>query len=130
MEYLCTTCSKRKRREVKPLPALERYWSRRIRWVWKKCQRGQKPLLIFSGKYGLLTVSTKIPWYDHALQPAEVEDMACKLVKQLSAKRVSQLTFYALPKNTRGWRPYYAALEKACASLGIPLAVKILKAVL
>lgn len=127
VEYLCTTCSKSKRRAAKSLPALERYFSRRLRWVWQESQRLQRPLLIFSGKYGLLKPHEKIPWYDHALQPAEVDDMIHKLIKQLTANRASQLTFYALPKNTRGWLPYYKAIEQACARLGIKLRCKILR---
>lgn len=130
MEYLCTTCSKRKRREMKRLPALERYLSRRIRWVWQASRRENKPFLILSGKHGLVSPHKKISWYDQALQFEEIEALAGKIKFQLTAHRVSKLTFYALPKNTRGWRPYYAALEKACASLKIPLVVKILKNVL
>jgi hypothetical protein len=127
MEYLCTTCSKRKRREVKPLPALERYVSGRIRWVWQESRREDKPFLILSGKHDLLAPHQKISWYDHALQSEEVEALAGKIKSQLTAYGVSQVTFYALPKNTLGWRPYYEAVEKACAHLGIKLRCKILR---
>lgn len=127
MEFLCTICCKRKRRDAQPLPALERYVSRRIRFVWQESLRLQKPLLILSGKYGLLEPDEKIPWYDQALRFTEVELLAVKIMKQLSAHCVSRLIFYALPRRTRGWRPYYTALEKACAALGVALRCKILR---
>jgi hypothetical protein len=127
MEYLCTTCCKRKRRDEQPLPALERYLSRRIRFVWKESQRLNKPLLILSGKYGLLDPDGKIPWYDQTLRPALVDELAQKLVQQLRVRGVASVRFYALPRQTSGWRPYYEALEKACAPLGVSLRYKTLK---
>lgn len=130
MEYLCTTCSKRKRRTTELLPARERYLSRRLRWVWQESQRRQQPLLILSGKYGLLKPHERIPWYDHVLRASEVDKIVPTMVKQLAAGQASQVIFYALPRRTRGWQPYYAAIAKACTSLGIPLTVKTLKHVL
>jgi len=127
MEYLCTTCCQRKRRTLQRIPALERYLSRRIRLVWKESRRLHKPLLILSGKYGLLTPDEKISFYDHALQREEIEDLLSTLKKQLASHQVSRLVFYALPKNTSGWRPYYEVIEKACASRNIPLKIKRMK---
>jgi len=127
MEYFSTTCCKRKRRDTQPLPALERYLSRRIRFVWQESRRLNKPLLILSGKYGLLDPREKISWYDQALLSTEVDKLTPEITKQLSARRVSGLIFYARSRNTHGWRPYYEAIENACAHVGIKLRFKIMR---
>jgi len=127
MEYLCTTCCKRKRRDEQPLPALERYLSRRIRFVWEESRRLNKPLLILSGKYGLVKPDEKIPWYDQALHSDGVEALAQKAAQQLWARGATSLRFYALPRNTRGWQPYYDVIEKTCAQLGLKLRFQIMR---
>ncbi len=124
MKCLCTTCCKRKRRDAQPLPARKRYLSRRIRFVLQESRRLKTPLLILSGKYGLLTPEQKIPWYDRALLANEVESLSRKLVQQLSRREVSSVVFYARPRKTAGWQPYYAALETACDRLKISLRFK------
>jgi hypothetical protein len=127
MEYLCTTCCKRKRRDLRLLPALERYMSRRIRFVWKESRRLNKPLLILSGKYGLVKPDLKIPWYDQALLIDAVEALAQKTVQQLRARGATSLRFYALPRNTCGWQSYYGVIEKACAQLELKLRFQIMR---
>ena len=75
MEYVCTTCSKAKKRDEKLLPAIQRYVSARIDFVSQESQRLGWPLLIFSGKYGLITADLPIPWYDQALVEEDVPTM-------------------------------------------------------
>ncbi len=127
MEYFCTTCSKRKRRTPQLLPARKRYLSRRIRFVWRESRKLNKPLLILSGKYGLLDPDKKIPWYDQALLPDVAEALAQKAAQQLRARGATSLRFYALPRNTRGWPPYYAVIKKAGAQLGLALHFQIMR---
>lgn len=124
MEYLCTTCCKRKRRDAQPLPARKRYLSRRIRFVLQESRRQKTPMLILSGKYGLLEPDQKIPWYDQALLANEIDNLAQKLAQQLARREVSSVVFYARPRKNVGWRPYYAAIEAACARLKVPLRFK------
>jgi len=126
VEYLCTACCKRKRRAAVPLPALARYLSRRIRWVWRESRRAGLPMLILSGRYGLLTPQTKIPYYDQALSPAEVTQLSQKIIAQLKRRRITVLTFYARPRATPGWSPYFQVLEKACRGLNLKLRLKYL----
>ncbi|MCL4709347.1 hypothetical protein KJ068_29675 [bacterium] len=105
---------------------MERYFSRRIRWVWRESQRAGKPMLILSGRYGLLTPQMKIPYYDHALSPAEVTKLAQKIIAQLTRRGVAALTFYARPRATPGWAPYFQVLEKACRRLDLKLHIRYL----
>lgn len=83
-------------------------------------------MLILSGRYGLLTPQTRIPYYDHALTRDEVAQLAQKVIAQLKRRRVTALTFYARPRTTPGWAPYFHVLEKACRRLDFKLRIKYL----
>ena len=124
MEYLCTICCKRKRRDAEPLPAIERYLSRRIRLVHAESRRLGQPLLILSGKYGLLSPGRNIRWYDRLLRSEDVATVAPRVAAQLSQRRASGVTFYGRPRRIAGWGPYYEVLERACRTAGIPLRFK------
>lgn len=122
MEYICTTCCKEKRVDENPLPAIDRYLSPRIQFVFAESRRLNKPFIILSGKYGLLEADDKIPWYDKKLMAEEVDQLVPTLVAQLTQKGITKIIFCARPRTTPGWEPYYEAIERACAQLGIPLA--------
>lgn len=123
MHYLCTTCSKRKRRSPGLMAARRRYLSPRLRQVEAESHRQHRPLRILSGQYGLLAPADLIPWYDHALQPEEVAALAQMVIQQLQALEVTTLTFYARPPDAPGWAPYHAVLRHACTALHLPLTV-------
>ena len=72
MRYLCTICSKKKRLEAELMPARLRYLSSRISLLIEQSQISGIPLLILSGRYGLLSPDEQIPWYDHLLLEDEV----------------------------------------------------------
>lgn len=127
MEYLCTTCSRRKRRDPGPLPAARRYLSRRIRAVERESRRQGRPLLILSGRYGLLEAEEKIPWYDEALTGEAVEALAVTVSRQLAGLGATSIAFHARPRDTPGWAPYHEVLERACRRAGVALAVRILE---
>jgi hypothetical protein len=119
---LCTTCSKRKRREpASPSPALHRYASRRIRHVAAVARTRGLPVLVLSGRYGLVSSRRRIPWYDHPLEPPGVPALAAKLARQLEGLDLETLELWARPASTPGWRPYHDALRLACAAAGVRL---------
>lgn len=126
MEYACTICCKRKRRDPQPLAARRRYLSRRISHVARSARRAGRPLLILSGKYGLLGPADRIPWYDHRLARTEVAGLAARVERQLRERGVTAVTLYARPRATPGWRHYYDVLEGACRRCAIPLEVATL----
>ncbi len=124
MEYVCTICAKRKRRTAGPLPAIDRYLNRRIRWVYTQSRRLARPMFILSGRFGLLAPDDRIPWYDHALTEADVTRLLPRVVQQLAAADATSLVFFARPRSTPGWKPYYELLERACRTRAIPLRVR------
>lgn len=114
MECLVTTCSRDKRPDHGPLPALERYLSNRINFVAAESARLGLPLLIFSAKYGLLRPREPIHYYNLKLDWDQVSAMARKLASQLRAYGVTALHFYGWPQGTDGWGSYHKALRQAC----------------
>ncbi len=124
MEYICTTCCKDKRKDSEPLPAIERYLSRRIDYVHQESIRLNRSLLILSGKYGFIPDDYEIPWYDLKLTPEQVETLLPALISQLKEKQVTAMIFYGRPRTTPGWQPYYDALERSCKHLGITVEFK------
>ncbi len=126
MKYLITICCKRKRRSPESLPAVRRYWSRRIQFVQAESKRLNRPFLILSGQYGLLSPEEPIPWYDHVLRDGDVEALARVVAGQMRNREVTEFVFYARPRTTAGWAPYFAGLELACRQRSIPLSVRLL----
>jgi hypothetical protein len=121
---LCTTCSKRKRRiPASPIPAARRYLSARIGLVLRAARLRGLRALILSGRYGLLSPSRRIPWYDQALLPENVEEMASKVERRLRELGVGEVELWARPATTPGWRPYHDVLRLACAKAGVRLRV-------
>lgn len=126
MEFYCTICCKMKRRARHPLPAVERYISRRISHVNRLSQKADSPFLILSGEYGLLEPGEMIPWYDKLLLAHEVPGMAETVASQLRRRGVGVIRFHALPKTAPGWAPYYMLMEEACSRAGVELSVTVL----
>lgn len=124
MHFLCTICSESKRDDPEPLPARERYLSDRIARILEEGRRLGAPVLILSGKHGLLTEDEEIPWYDvqltSAMAPYLAVDVQGKL-RDLGARRV---TFYAEDRDMPGWTPYYEVLESACRACDVRLEIR------
>jgi hypothetical protein len=123
MRYVCTICSRRKRRDPGRLPAIRRYLSRRIGFVERASRRLGRPFAILSGEFGFLGREDEVPWYDHRLSPGDVDALVPLVARQLAARRVTEVLFYARPRSSPGWRPYHEVMEKACRRRGIPLTV-------
>lgn len=123
-ESFCTPCCRDKRTEPQPLPAIERYASPRIGYVAEEARRLGRPLLILSGRFGLLDANEPIPWYDGALTERRVPALVPLLVEQLRRVGSRRLVLFARPRTTPGWEPYHAAIERACAAANIPFELR------
>lgn len=128
MEYLVTTCCADKSNDPDLVPAIERYRSDRIAAVHIESRRSGRPMLILSGRYGLLAPDDPIHWYDYALPESAVEALAERLVAQLEARDASAVEFHAEPPESPGWGAYHDALRRACARAGVTLTVRALSA--
>lgn len=121
MEYYCTICSKEKKSKHGLLPAIERYDSSRIRSVYQEGKQKGVPMIILSGKHGLLSPQDKIEWYDHMIEPEDLLTLITKITYGLHDRNVTKLVFFARERTSPGWELYYSALEITCANLGIPI---------
>ncbi len=123
VQYLCTICCKRKRRDPDPLPAIHRYISKRIQYVFAESKRLDLPFAILSGKYGLLDADDRIPHYDHLLVADGIATLVARVAERFVTRGATSILFYARPRETDGWAPYYSVLENACTQRQIPLRV-------
>ncbi|MCB9452188.1 MAG: S9 family peptidase [Anaerolineaceae bacterium] len=92
-----TTCVAEKREDKDDLPAIERYISSLIQDVYHWSRRDEADFRILSGEFGLLAADDPIPWYDHALKPEEVSELAAKVAEQLRAGGWKKLIFHTGP---------------------------------
>jgi hypothetical protein len=121
---ICTPCAKRKRRRpVAPIPAIERYLSRRIRRVATAAAQRRVPALILSGRYGLLSPRQRIPWYDQRLLASDVPAMSRRVAAQLRRMRLDTIEMWERAPSTSGWKPYHDCLRRACSLAGVRLRI-------
>ena len=78
MHYVLTTCSKDKDEREIPLQAIQRYTDKRISYVHMISEKRSLPMVIFSGKYGILKTDDTIPFYDLKLEAELVNEMVEK----------------------------------------------------
>lgn len=114
-----TVCSRKKSTAKGRLPARDRYLSNRIQKVIGYASRDNATMMILSGKYGLISPATKIPYYDHLLQHEEILSLLPKVVKTLSALLPSELMFYIPSNPDKTWEPYIDLIQRAANELNI-----------
>jgi hypothetical protein len=126
MEFVCTICCKEKRTDTSLLPAIDRYLSTRIAFAYDESRRLGRPMLILSGKYGLLRPEDPIPWYDQKLVMEAVPEIVPVIASRLTKLGVSHIIFYCRTKTDLDWRPYHAALEQACQMQNVEITFRFL----
>ncbi len=127
MHYICTICSKDKRKDLELLPAIERYSSSRIKNCYRKSINQGYKLLIFSGEYGFLYPHNLIPFYDHLLKKEEIDCLLPILKKQNKFLNITSIDCVMEPIKTFGWEPYYEILGKFAVMENIDICFKIEK---
>jgi hypothetical protein len=127
MEYFCTICSKEKRDDPGLLPAIERYLNKRIEYVHNESLNANKAMVIFSGRYGLLSPFELIPWYDQKLTIETFQEIVPTLSNQIQQMRITHIVFYCKPKTDNDWYPYHIALEQSCISQHVLIAYHYLE---
>jgi Asp-tRNA(Asn)/Glu-tRNA(Gln) amidotransferase A subunit family amidase len=85
-------------------------------------ERTNTPVLILSGKFGILTPDTEIPHYDHLLLEEEVDDKVAEVIVQLEKLGVDDIEAYIKKgREVEGWNPYYEVLERAARAIDAKL---------
>jgi hypothetical protein len=128
MITLVTYCSKKKRKDRNPLPAIRCYLSDRINTVWKKAKREERSMLILSGLLGLIRPDTPIMWYDKLLMPHEVGGMVDLVSHQLLWLHVEAVEYVTedlwLEPSVK---PYHDLLAAACKRQGVEMTMTNIK---
>ena len=109
----CTYCSANKDRTPGLLPALERYRSSRIRRVAGAASLARVRFLVLSGRFGLLSPDEPIPWYDHLLEPSEVDELARLAASQLSQAGATLVRYFTESLDNPKLAPYAEVVRKA-----------------
>lgn len=124
MTYFCTYCSAWKDKSSGLLPAIERYKDERIKKIAEGAMAIGVGFLILSGEYGLIRSKDKIPYYDHLLQPDEVDSIAHKMAVQLKKLHAKQIVYFTVSiEKDRNVGPYLRAMQKACDYASVSLSV-------
>jgi hypothetical protein len=125
MHAYCTYCSAEKKETETPIPAVERYKSKRIQTVFSLAKEQGIKFLILSGYYGLLEAEDKIDFYDHLLLENEVEKKALFVSAQLKEKKISKIIFYTNSvTQDQNLKPYIRCIKIACTLAAVVLELK------
>lgn len=125
MKLVITYCSGPKRKDAGGLPAIERYDSQRIRDL---AELEDGFFLILSGEFALLEAEEYIPWYDHLLTSAEVQEMAVTVADQMLEYEPEEVEYHTADSTAYPEvAPYQQVMEKACRFAGIPLEIVTLE---
>ncbi|MDB5260005.1 MAG: hypothetical protein JWN37_236 [Candidatus Nomurabacteria bacterium] len=119
MKAICTICSEQKLKNTESLPIWKKYQSLRILEVRNIANSLLMPFFLISGKFGLINEDEQIGYYDHMLVEHEAPALAKLLKLQIKENNITELHFYAKPRD-QSWAPYYDALEQACKESNLP----------
>ncbi|MBL4653509.1 MAG: hypothetical protein JKY53_11725 [Flavobacteriales bacterium] len=127
MQIYCTTCSKDKSTHEGRVAAIQRYQDELITSIYHKSQQDKKGFRILSGKYGLLSPTDEIPWYDQILLLHEVNNMIDLATVQLQHADITSVALFVKdPKENPEWQNYITTMVGACSVLNIELEIKLL----
>lgn len=120
----CTYCSADKHHSEALLPAIQLYNSVRISKVFQAAKKSTTPFLILSGKYGVVSPSEKISYYDHLLTSSEIETHSDLISAQMMSMNITAIEFYTNSiKKDKNLHPYLDCITKACAKASIKLKI-------
>ena len=122
MLVYCTYCSSKKNRSSHILPAIKRYKSNRISAIYKTALSQNIPMLILSGKHGLLNTQTPIHFYNYLLKADDVDEHAEKVAEQLRGFGVKEIAFFTRStERDPNISPYLDCMAKAADSLSLKI---------
>jgi len=110
----CTICCREKDRAKEDLPARRRYKSQRITTVAGLAREAHRPLVILSGKYGLIDADEPIPYYDKLMGIDDLGDIIGKNISFLEGNKVGKVIFICPdPAIDPHVKPYLRSIQAA-----------------
>ena len=111
---VCTICCREKDKAEGDLPAIQRYKSKRIDTVAGLARKAHRPLVILSGKYGLIDADKPIPYYDKLMGTDDVGDIIGKNIFFLEENKVGKVIFICPdPVIDPHVKPYLRSIQAA-----------------
>ena len=117
MKIISTICSRHKKEDPEFLAAGERYTGIHIEQVKHIANELKLPLYFLSGKYGLISETTPIPYYDYYLEDNTIDALIKVVIGQIHKDNISEVEFYSEDKSS--WTPYKTVIEIAAKEVGI-----------
>ena len=126
MLLFATYCSASKEAHAGDMPAAQRYISDRIQGVYALANGAEARFGILSGQFGLLAPDHPIPFYDHLLQPDEMDAMVERVSGTLGEWEITEVRWFSvafeMDPNVRRYRDVMSrAAEKAGATFTLEL---------
>ncbi len=118
-EVICTICSKEKKNDPNPMPAVKLYLGEHIRRAHSVALSERRPFFILSGVHGLVESGRHLRHYDQRLEEDKVDDLAALVARQIVWNKIQTIRYLHEPKDS--WKPYTRALCKAIELSGIGL---------
>ena len=110
---VCTICCREKVRGEDPLPAIERYRSRRIQKIFRLAEKAGLEFAILSGKFGLLSPDEPISYYDQLLIEADISSISDRIAIFLKEHSIRKILFLLPdPKTDSKLRPYIESMRQ------------------
>ena len=119
MKIIATICSKVKLETSGEIPAQELYLAPHILDTKKIADEEGLDFYILSGKYGLISGTQKIPFYDYYLEESAVDELVEVVVGQLEDAEITEIDFYYEEKPS--WQTYISTIQRACERLEVKL---------
>lgn len=115
-----TYCSRDKSTVKKSIPAIKRYKSQRIKYVYNLSKRCKCEFAILSGMFGLLEPEMPIPYYDHKMQESDIERVVEFSKRFISNKGIEEVIYFT-KKPKSELMPYLKAVKKLRNSIKIKI---------
>ncbi len=125
MRIFLTTCTADKDPRPQPLRADRRYRGARVVAARERATDMGVPLFFLSGVFGLVPAAGELPWYDHALQPDEVDGLVGPLTAELLRLGVVEIVALMMVPSEPGWAPYHRLLALGADAAGCRLSVHV-----
>lgn len=106
------------------IPARLRYVSGRIKQVAEIAASFNLSFYILSGKFGLISADTAIPYYDQKLCHEKVDSLVERVMMQIRESGIKKIVFYVKDKSASDWETYCTCLKTAAERVGCKLEIK------
>lgn len=119
---VCTICCREKDRSDELLPAIRRYRSNRIDAVAGLAREAGRPLVILSGKYGLIDEDELIPYYDRLMGDEDLGEIIAANIAFLEKNKVEKVIFLCPdPAIDPHVQPYLRSIQASARGTGCKL---------